>query len=402
MDMCTGCGACYAVCPRDAITMKITSDGVYKPSIDFSKCSGCKLCERVCPLFSFNRKHVKYGIGDFIHCYVGYSTNMFSRWKASSGGIVTTILLTLLEERVISGALDAIDTPKDPLRPSWKLVNSKEEVLNAMGSKYCPVKPSFKVKDLVKESGKIAVVGLPCHIWAFRRLEEIDRRLKDKVFIHIGLFCGKCPNFYATTYFLRKVVSVNEKDVIKISYRGKGWPGKITVITKQGDEFDVEFINWINFSYYPHFVPTRCVFCYDITNQLADISLGDAWGLARDNIGSSVIITRTSVGDSVIQHLRDAGKLALREVDPEQVSRGQGLERKAKNTLIRAYMWQRIFRKQLPYPLPRPPNFSVRDWVLNLGYCTWLYFAQSVSIRIAFCNLSPYLTRILALARRKV
>jgi coenzyme F420 hydrogenase subunit beta len=401
-NLCSGCGACYAICPHDAINMKISLDGSYKPFIDFSKCNDCGLCERACPSSPANQKIMIDGLRSFIRCYISYSTDAIIRWKASSGGLVTTILLSLLEEGAISGAVVVKDDPRNPLKPLMTFVKSEEEIREAMGSKYCPVRPFFKVKDLVREPGKIAVVGLPCHIWAFKKLEEVDGRLRSKNFIHLGLFCGKRPNFYAVTYFLRKIAGVNERNVTRISYRGKGWPGKITVSTKQGKSSSFELSEWTHFAYYPHFIPIRCVLCYDITNQQADISLGDAWGLAHDNIGTSVIITRTPIGESVIQHLYDIGRLILREVKPEQISQGQGLEDQVKNSLIRAYIWQRIFHQFSPFTLSGLPRTSIKNWVFNLGYCTWLYIAQNRSIRILLCNTTPQTLKILKLIRGRL
>jgi len=401
-NLCCGCGACYAICPHDAIDMKIALDGAYRPFIDLSKCSFCRLCERVCPGVPFAQKIMVNGLGSLIRCYVGYSTDSTIRWKASSGGLVTTILLSLLEESVISGAVVVKDNPDDPLRPFMTLVKDEEEIKGAMGSRYCPVEPRFKVKDLIREQGKIAVVGLPCHIQAFRRLEEVVRELRNKVLIHLGLFCGKSPNFYAITYFLRKVAEVYESDIAHISYRGRGWSGKGIIITKHGNSFAFGLSNWCNFSYYPHFIPIRCAMCYDITNQHADISLGDAWGLSHDKVGTSVIITRTHIGESIIQHLHNTGRLVLHEVKPEQISRGQGLENKVKNSLVRTYMWHKIFHQLIPFAIFNPPKTSIRNWIFNLGYCTLLYITQNRFMRIAFCNITPQISKILRLAKWKI
>jgi len=262
------------------------------------------------------------------------------------------------------------------------------------------LEPRFKAKDLINEHGKVAVVGLPCHIWGFKKLEQVEGKIKDKILIHLGLFCGKCPNLYAVIYFLRKIANVNEVDVAKMSYRGKGWPGNVTVLTKQGKSFNFELNKWYNFSYHPHFIPVRCVLCYDITNQQADISLGDAWGLApHDKIGASVVIARTPIGESTIQHLREIRRLILCEAKPEQIIQGQGLENKIRNTLIRAYIWRRIFRQPSPFTLSSLPRTSIKNWIFNLGYCTWLYIAQNRLIRIVLGNTTPQISKILKLIR---
>lgn len=47
---CSGCTACFAICPKDAITMQADSEGFKYPVIDKNKCIDCGLCCKVCPL----------------------------------------------------------------------------------------------------------------------------------------------------------------------------------------------------------------------------------------------------------------------------------------------------------------------------------------------------------------
>lgn len=47
---CSGCTACFAICPKDAITMQADLEGFKYPAIDKSKCIDCGLCCKVCPL----------------------------------------------------------------------------------------------------------------------------------------------------------------------------------------------------------------------------------------------------------------------------------------------------------------------------------------------------------------
>ena len=389
-NLCTGCGACQAVCYSGAISMRLSAEGVYRPHIDKFKCKNCLLCEKVCPNLSGNKKITK-GIGNFGHCYIGYATDQTLRLSASSGGIATTFVRSLFKRNLIGGEITLEIENETPLKPKLILATRTEEINSKISSRYCPVMPSFKIKELLAVPGKIVVVGLPCHIHAFRNLEAIDKRLKNK-FIKIGLFCGRCPNMHATEFFLKQK-SIKTTDVFRIAYRGEGWPGKFSVQTKRGSRFYASLSDWCNFSYFPFFIPVSCALCNDLSNQLADITLGDAWGLSKDQIGTSIIITRTDLGQKVLEEILDKGEIVLQDVSVDKISKGQGLDGKVRNSLIRAFIWEKIFKQKVPLETIGLKNIAPKEWVMNLLYCTILYCSQNTYLRVAICNTTVYFAK---------
>lgn len=49
-EECSGCTACYACCPKDAISMVEDEEGFEYPQIDQRKCVRCYHCIAVCPM----------------------------------------------------------------------------------------------------------------------------------------------------------------------------------------------------------------------------------------------------------------------------------------------------------------------------------------------------------------
>ncbi len=47
-EACTGCMACYNICPHNAITMVEDKEGFKYPVIDKDKCTNCGLCSSCC------------------------------------------------------------------------------------------------------------------------------------------------------------------------------------------------------------------------------------------------------------------------------------------------------------------------------------------------------------------
>ncbi|MGN0556749.1 MAG: 4Fe-4S dicluster domain-containing protein [Acutalibacteraceae bacterium] len=52
---CTGCGACFAVCPVGAVKMLPDEEGFYYPAVDLGLCVGCLKCDGACPIPAENK-----------------------------------------------------------------------------------------------------------------------------------------------------------------------------------------------------------------------------------------------------------------------------------------------------------------------------------------------------------
>lgn len=332
---CTGCGTCAGVCPDNAIVMrKSEREGSYFPVVTMSECRACSLCEDVCPGVGidfnwFNRSLFGHEssdvlLGNYIKCYVGHSVDEAVRANASSGGLATALLLHALEEGLIDSAIVARMRQDAPLEPEVFVARTRSELLSASKSKYCPVPANVGIRHVLRTDGRFGIVGLPCHIEGIRKAEESFPRLKKNLLFRIGIFCSRGINFYGTEFLLSKM-GVSPEQVIKLDYRGLGWPGGMSVWLKDGRRIFVPFS-----SYYPLlskfvFTPTRCMLCSDGTNELSDISLGDAWlsDLMKLGHGESIIITRSESGERLLKEAVLKRMVVVTEIERDRIVQTQ-------------------------------------------------------------------------------
>jgi coenzyme F420 hydrogenase subunit beta len=312
--LCTGCGTCVGLCPQDAIEMVIDrKKGIYVPVIDENKCNDCGICGKVCPgrvvdfptlnEQVFGKQPEDILLGNYLNCYTGYSVDNDIRYNSSSGGMVTALLIFALDEGIIDGALVSKMSKDNPLEPQPFIARTKEEIIEAARSKYCPVPANIAIKEILRKEGKYAVVGLPCHMHGIRKAEAINNKLKERIVLHLGIFCSNSNNFSMTDYVLWRY-KIKKDNVSRIDYRGDGWPGHMTICINKYDNKIINYKDYILFHEFGMFTPKRCTLCYDTTGEFTDISFGDAWGVSesnQDNIGLSIMIARNILGEEFLK-----------------------------------------------------------------------------------------------------
>ena len=324
-NLCCGCGTCASVCPTDAIEI-VVSEGIYIPKVDGESCTRCGLCVECCPGFSVDFEDLNqrvFGvqpsdkvIGNYLGCYVGHSTDDFLRFNCSSGGIATQLLIFALENHMVDGVLVTRMMKNNPLEPEAFIARTREELTSALGSKYCPVSTNVKLKEILRQNGRFAVVGLPCQIHGIRKAARVFKPLDRKIVLYLGLLCSHMVSFDGTDLLLKKK-GLKREQVRKISYRGKGWPGSMSIEMKDGLTLSLPLVASWN-AYWPvfssfFFTPLRCTMCPDQTAELADISLGDAWlpEFKLEKKGASIVISRTRRGKNLLDDAVSARAISL-------------------------------------------------------------------------------------------
>ncbi|MDR2874266.1 MAG: Coenzyme F420 hydrogenase/dehydrogenase, beta subunit C-terminal domain [Methanobrevibacter sp.] len=145
---CVLCGACEFVCPIDIIQIN------ERKPIKKGKCQDdCHACYYACPRTFTTNKLLPQNIdskavGNYLDIYSLKSNN----FTGQDGGIVTEILLHLLDKDITDNVFIVGEDENNPWKPLPKLTNDRDEVIKAKGTKYSTVPIGFKAlkKEKIK------------------------------------------------------------------------------------------------------------------------------------------------------------------------------------------------------------------------------------------------------------
>ncbi len=357
--VCTQCGACVSICPVDAIAAD--RNGVYLQG----ECIHCGLCYRFCPGREMDFIALSVAclgsapedplFGHYRRLVVAQATSDQVREQAASGGVVTALLLHLLETDKIDGALGVTMDRDRPWECQPALLMTRDEVKRAAQSKYSLVSLAALLRSARRQPGSFAFVGLPCHVHGLRRLQRLGS-YRTKFPLAIGLFCGFNLLPAATDHLIAKA-GLSKDQVVALEYRGGPWPGGLVVRSSDGE---AQFIAKNSYSYvHLAYVPQRCLACPDLTNELADLSVGDTW-LEEYTGGWSTVICRSPQGEQLLAEAAEAGVLRVEEISRQDLLRSHGhlLAYKKEGYFVR----QRGLRLPLRFRMLRP-SISTRRWV---------------------------------------
>jgi coenzyme F420 hydrogenase subunit beta len=330
--LCTGCGTCVGICPRGAVEM-VLQKGRYLPRLDKERCNRCGLCHEACPGHGVDFERLSAAVfgdipedtaaGRYLACYAGHALDKGVRYRGASGGIVSALLIHALEEDLIDGALVTRMRRDDPLTPEPFIARTREEILSAAGSKYCPVAANTALQEVLDSDDRIAVVGLPCHIQGLRKAEQRIPKLAQQIRYRISLACSLNFSFLGTARFLRNL-GIDPESVAALHYRARAWPGSVLIRLKDGSKRIIPSAE-CHRQLGPYSL-RRCTLCSDMLGELSDLTCSDAGVpqiLQTNRAGSSFVISRTSEAEELLESAALRRAVELSELDLQDLLASQ-------------------------------------------------------------------------------
>jgi len=345
-DRCVQCGVCVAACPTDSIG--IGDDDL--PEL-VKMCTGCSLCWDFCPRGGLQYEatwklsasdksgnghsgsaaaSATQSLGPVHESYTARVNPMIE--GVQDGGFVSALIISLLEQGELDGALLAKESETEPWKGEAFLATTPDEVRECAGSFYNQTLAlghvDFKDYDL-PPNPRVAVVGTPCEIEGIKAMQARPwvwgSSKVEAITLTIALLCTKSFN-----YEKLMLDEVQEKRGVDLDDVGRVdiTRGKFVVQDHDGETIFEEPIKDFHGA-----ALKGCDECADFMGHAADISVGSV-GSADDY---SSVLVRSDEGKVAFDAVRE--KLELRELDkPEALDKLDGLDKKmAFGSLKRAF-----------------------------------------------------------------
>ena len=317
--LCTDCGACVNLCPYAASYQDHT--------IFIDPCEREEgRCYAFCPRTPtdlqalreslFDRGDYTPELGPLKGFYMTRAADEQVRNSAQHGGTVTALISLALSE----GLIDAAVIAEDPgnFLPEGVAAQDAWSVQRRGKSKFV-VSPNVAAFHKIAKGGaeKIGVVATPCQALALAKMRAAPLPAKDsnigKLKLIIGLFCGWALSWRELRSLLRRKIGED-------SIRGLDIPPSkhhsMEVHTGKG-------IIEISLDEVMPAVRRACHYCFDMTAEFSDISVGSArcpegWEVAR---GWNQVIVRTRTGQELLELARSRRVLEFRDMPEGNLAR---------------------------------------------------------------------------------
>lgn len=214
-------------------------------------------------------------------------------------GITTSLAAALLERDQVQAVLTMVPDAEDVWRPKPALITDPQDMAEARGMRmgYAPL---LALLETAQDLGfkRLAVIGIPCQIYALRCLEtELGL---DRLYV-IGTPCSDNTTTENFHHFLKLL----DEDPASITYLEFRADFKVELRYADGRQRLIPFLSLPISDLPADFFPLTCRTCVDYTNSLADITVGYMGGQ-----GAQWLLVRNARGAEMLDSLGDQIRLS--------------------------------------------------------------------------------------------
>lgn len=309
-SLCTGCYACFNICPKRCISMEEDKEGFVYPVIDENICIKCNMCERVCP--SLNKNEIT-GKKDTPNIYAAWSLDEEVRFNSTSGGVFTELAKSIIK----NGGYVVGAKYNEFHQVEHTIIHRIEDISLLRQSKYAQSVVGnvyIKIKELLDKQKVVMFCGTPCQVAGIQRfLKKSYDNLVLCDFVCLGI---NSPKVYRK-YLLMLEKQYNSK-IKKVWFKNKtyGWNRFSTKIEfENGKNYlkdrnsDLYMGGYIKHTLY---VRPSCYECqYKYIPHDSDITLADFWGVGNfdkkldNDQGTSLVMINSNKGDKLFNSIRE-------------------------------------------------------------------------------------------------
>lgn len=298
--------------------------------------------------------------------FIGHASNETVRRRGASGGAITQTLIHLLKTNRITGAVCLKMGAEVPWRAKPIVATTEEEILACAQSVYSTTPTNVILSELENHDGSLAYVGLPDQVAGIRKLQQMNHPSVRNIEYVLGPYTGTQMEFEAIRSFLRSHGVRSEEEITDLQYRAGEWPGHLQITLQDGRVLKAEkfYYNYL----IPFFITRGCLQLCDFTNELTDISVGDAWSPKYESQGGghSVILARSKKGVDLLEEMQTQNLLTLDELalDKALDMHGHMLDLKKRGSFIRN-SWKKAQPNYGYRPTHIPASRITVEWVLR-------------------------------------
>ncbi|MGO5306616.1 Coenzyme F420 hydrogenase/dehydrogenase, beta subunit C-terminal domain [Agathobacter sp. LCP21S3_B2] len=272
---CSGCSACYSVCPKNCISMIEDEEGFLYPKANKDDCINCGLCEKVCPLEEHNNK--KNGV---VSSCIIQNKDKEVLLQSTSGGSFTTIAEYVLRQ---NGVVFGVEMTSDDFIIRHTKVEKKEELLKFRSSKYVQssVGDTFKDAKNELENGRmVCFSGTPCQIQGFKNFLKKDY----ENLITVDVVCRGVPSPGMWRDYVEKLQQLDKVQEVVFRDKGLGYQYstmKVKYANGTVKRNGIESDQWLRMFFSGLSLRPSCPTCnFRTTDRCSDFTIWDCFNVS--------------------------------------------------------------------------------------------------------------------------